>query len=341
MRGDPSAGRLFSPLRGKIIGMPQQVLIVDDSHLVLDILSDAFSGEGFETRVAHDAAEAIGLIETERPDLIIADIVMPGMDGWSFFEAVRTRPHCADVPFVFLTQERELPSRLRGLRGGAQDYITKPFSVEEILARAHRVLDRRASMRPGQGGPASPLSGHASLLPVSDLLQLLAMNGRTGALRLFGEATGRVYLLEGKIVNAQSGRVHGRKALFRLLAWEDVEFRFDTGEVALDSVTTEIHDSADSVLVEGLVERDELHRIKDSLPGHRQVLARVSSNGGQPSPAAPAEVLEAPTSLESRILALAAGMPTFLDVLDDLPESDVTIARAVEALMRRGALEAR
>src|SRR4030095_7583123 len=142
--------------------MPQQhVLIVDDSSLVLDILSDAFSGEGFETRVAHDATEAIEMIEQKRPDLIIADIVMPGMDGWSFCEAVRALPQCADVPFVFLTQERALPSRLRGLRAGAQDYITKPFSVEEILARAHRVLDWSVQARPVASGQASPRAGPA------------------------------------------------------------------------------------------------------------------------------------------------------------------------------------
>jgi len=255
------------------------------------------------------------------------------MDGWSFFEAVRSRPHCADVPFVFLTQQRELPSRLRGLRGGAQDYITKPFSVEEILARAHRVLERRAAVRPAARGPASTLSGHASLLPVADLLQLLAMNGRTGALRLFGAATGRVFLQEGRIVNALSGRASGRKALFRLLAWEDVEFRFDTGQAALESVVTEIDDPADSVLMEGLVERDELQHLRRCLPGPDQVLGAAAANG---APAGPE-----PTYVESRVLALAAGAPTFQDVLDQLPESDVIIARAVEALLRRGALEAR
>src|SRR5262245_61290409 len=263
--------------------MPQiSVLIVDDSHLVLDILSDAFSGEGFETRVAHDATEAIDMIEEKRPDLIIADIVMPGMDGWSFFEAVRSRPHCVDVPFVFLTQQRELPSRLRGLRGGAQDYITKPFSVEEILARAHRVLERRAATVPAARGTA-PLSGHASLLPVADLLQLLAMNGRTGVLRLFGQAVGRVFLVEGRIVNALSGRASGRKALFRLLAWDDVEFRFEPGVAALESVATEIRDPADSVLVEGLVERDEMQRLKGSLPALDQVLSIAPSRGERPA----------------------------------------------------------
>ena len=138
-----------------MVRVPLQVLIVDDSQLVLDILSDAFSGEGFDTRLARNAQEALDLIELQRPDLIIADIVMPGMDGWSFFEAVRARPHCADIPFVFLTQERELPSRLRGLRSGAQDYITKPFSVQEILARAHRVLDPTTAARSAPRGPVT------------------------------------------------------------------------------------------------------------------------------------------------------------------------------------------
>src|SRR5262245_55024134 len=310
------------------------VLIVDDSSLVLDILSDAFSGEGFETRVAKDASEAIDLLERERPDLIIADIVMPGMDGWRFFEEVRARPHCADVPVVFLTQERGLPSRLRGLRGGAQDYISKPFSVEEILARAHRVLERRAAMRPQPAGQMSPLSGHASLLPVADLLQLLAMNGRTGALRLFGDTTGRVFLEDGRIINALSGRARGRKALFRILSWEDVEFRFDPGADAIASVATEIHEPADSVLMEGLLERDELARINDRLPAHHQVLATVVASGGRP---AVAEL----TSMERAVLDLAESAATFLDVLDGLPETDAVIARTVEALLRRGSLEAR
>jgi len=314
---------------------PTQVLVVDDNQLVLDILSDAFSGEGFETRTARDAREAMSFLEQQRPDLIIADIVMPGMDGWSFFEAVQALPHCVDVPFVFLTQERELPSRLRGLRSGAQDYITKPFSVEEILARAHRVLERRTSARPPARGAAAPLTGHASIIPVADLLQLLAMNARTGALRLFGEATGRVFLREGRIVNALSGRASGLKALFRMLAWEDVEFQFEAGDEALESIASEIQGPSESIVVEGLVERDELQNLKSGLPGLDQVLGAVADQSRRTE----AEKAE-PSELERRVLALAAGAPTFLDVLDQLPESDVTIARAVEALLRRGELEA-
>src|SRR3954470_5471322 len=95
---------------------------------------------------------------------------------------------------------------------------------ENIIAPSHRVLDRTPAARPASRAAGSPLSGNASVLSVSDLLQLLAMNGRTGALRLFGQATGRVFLRDGRIVNALSGRATGRKALFRMLAWEDTEF---------------------------------------------------------------------------------------------------------------------
>ena len=176
-----------------------------------------------------------------------------------------------------------------------------------------------------------------SVLPVSDLLQLLAMNGRTGVLRLRGDGMGRVFLQEGRIVNALSGRASGRKALFRMLAWEDAEFHFDAGAEVSEPVAVEIHEPADSILVHGLVERDEMQHLKEDLPGLDQVLGAVAGAAG---PADEGAASPAAADVERRVLALAAGAPTFLDVLDQLPESDVTIARAVKALLLRGALEA-
>jgi len=112
------------------------VLIVDDSPLIRQVVADAFIPSGYLILMAADGSEALRKITQKHPDLIVADILMPVMDGWRLCEEVRRVPETAQIPFIFLTTEQEAQKRVRGLRMGADDYLTKPFSREELLARA-------------------------------------------------------------------------------------------------------------------------------------------------------------------------------------------------------------
>ena len=119
--------------------MPR-ILIVDDEPEIVRGLEDNLRFEGYETSTAADGREALAVAAREAPDLILLDIMMPGISGWDVCRDLRGRG--IDVPIIMLTARGEEADRVRGLELGADDYITKPFSLRELLARVRAVLRR-------------------------------------------------------------------------------------------------------------------------------------------------------------------------------------------------------
>ena len=119
-----------------------RLLVVDDEPNILELLSASLRFAGFDVATAANGAEALRVAETFRPDLIVLDVMMPGIDG---FEVVRRlRKEEQRMPVLFLTAKDSTEDKITGLTLGGDDYITKPFSLEEVIARIRAVL-RRAS----------------------------------------------------------------------------------------------------------------------------------------------------------------------------------------------------
>jgi DNA-binding response OmpR family regulator len=122
----------------------RSVLVVDDEPLVLQFVIDLLRSAGYEPIGAEDALAAAELLGSERPELVLLDVNMPGVDGLSLLQRIR---RSSDVPVILLTGRGDEQDRIDGLRSGADDYIVKPFSVGELLARVESVLRRS---RPGR-----------------------------------------------------------------------------------------------------------------------------------------------------------------------------------------------
>lgn len=119
---------------------PIRVLVVDDEPDLADLVATALRFDGCETAVAHDANEAVRIARTLRPDIAVLDVMLPGEDGVRLLSRLRRdRP---SLPAILLTARGETRDRIAGLRAGADDYVTKPFSLEELLARLQAVLRR-------------------------------------------------------------------------------------------------------------------------------------------------------------------------------------------------------
>ena len=120
------------------------ILVVDDEPQITRLAQDYLVRDGFRVFVAADGGAALTLARHEQPDLVVLDLNLPGMDG---LEVCRTLRRSSDVPIVMLTARAEETDRLIGLELGADDYITKPFSPRELVARVRAVLDTRARRR--------------------------------------------------------------------------------------------------------------------------------------------------------------------------------------------------
>lgn len=114
------------------------VLVVDDAETNIDILVETLGSE-YEVSVAMDGESALEAVESELPDIILLDIMMPGMDGYEVCQRLKSNPKTSEIPIVFLTAKSGDEDRARGIELGAVDYITKPFEISEVKAvvKAH------------------------------------------------------------------------------------------------------------------------------------------------------------------------------------------------------------
>jgi two-component system alkaline phosphatase synthesis response regulator PhoP len=122
--------------------MPQRVLVVDDDHQIVRLVSSYLEQAGMTVLTAFDGENALRVIQKERPDLIVLDLMLPGRSGWEITQWLRGQSHLADIPILMLTARVEDSDKIHGLELGADDYLTKPFNPLEMVARAKAILRR-------------------------------------------------------------------------------------------------------------------------------------------------------------------------------------------------------
>ncbi len=129
-----------TPVLTRADGSPLRVLVVDDEVNIAELLSMALRYEGWQVATAHTGSKAVALAKEDRPDVVVLDVMLPDFDGMEVLR--RMRGHHPDVPVLFLTARDAVEDRVAGLTAGGDDYVTKPFSLEEVVARLRALLRR-------------------------------------------------------------------------------------------------------------------------------------------------------------------------------------------------------
>jgi two-component system, OmpR family, alkaline phosphatase synthesis response regulator PhoP len=194
----------------------KQILVVDDEPRIVDIARDYLERAGFQVAAAGDGPAALEAARRARPDLVVLDLGLPGMDGLDVAKALRAS---GDIPIVILTARDEEVDRVLGLELGADDYMTKPFSPRELVARVRAVLRRseRATQEAGD------------VLRVEDVVLDVPRMRATVAGRVLDLTPTEFQLLAAFV--AQPGRVFTRSQLLDVLhgvAFESYERAIDT-----------------------------------------------------------------------------------------------------------------
>lgn len=248
------------------------VLLVDDDADILEFLSVYLETSGHSVTASESGEAALAAIEAEAPELIIADIRMPGMSGYELCRRVRGSGRDR-IPFIFCSALGGTPERIRGLRMGADDYVVKPVNPEELLLKVETILGR--SRRLGRLEESlsyrdTPvlLEGSLGELSVPDLLQiadvarwhdvrldLVAENGARGLLFLSGD----------RLLHAEADELAGLPAFHRLLGWSAGSFRVETsafeGEPTIDR-------KLDGCLLEGVARLDHFRHLEERVGSH-------------------------------------------------------------------------
>lgn len=120
--------------------MGKKILIVDDEPNIVMTLEYAFKKQEFEVFIARDGSEAIEILESNIPDVVLLDVMMPNVDGYQTLEIIKNNSHLRDTKVVFLTAKNKASDIEKGLKLGADKYITKPFSVKKIVSEIQELL---------------------------------------------------------------------------------------------------------------------------------------------------------------------------------------------------------
>ena len=197
--------------------MGQRILVVEDDEALSTLLEYNLSTAGFETVLAHDGDEALLKLAEDVPDLIILDWMLPGVSGIEICRQARARKQTRSTPIIMLTARGEEADRIRGLDTGADDYVTKPFSVVELVARVKAVLRRSGSV------------GSDDVFNIADI----TLDGDTRRVRR-GEREVHLGPTEFRLLEClmrRPGRVYSREQLLDLVWGRDVYVEVRTVDV--------------------------------------------------------------------------------------------------------------
>jgi len=198
--------------------VPARVLVVEDERDIAALVAYHLTKEGYQVRTAAGGSEALEAGSEERPDLVILDVMLPGFSGLEVLQEIRRRPELEDLPVVMLTARREEIDRITGFELGADDYVTKPFSPQELVLRVGAVL-RRAQAPPVAGASRTLRAG-----PIAVDLNAMRVEVDGAEVRL----TPTEYRLLVSLMERR-GRVQSRDQLLRA-AW-DIHVRIETRTV--------------------------------------------------------------------------------------------------------------
>jgi uncharacterized protein (TIGR02266 family) len=211
------------------------VMVVDDDHGCRTLAAAPFRHRGDYVRVAPDGFEALAQCLKEPPDVIICDVQMPRMDGWSLLRMVRTRPSLSSVPFVFLTTLGGEAERLRGYQLGVDDYIAKPFRGKELQARVDRIV-ARVHAAPHALAEKKTLRGDLTQVSLASVLSFLELERKTGELLVVGQKTAQLFMRNGRLLRIEiNGLVADSTSIevvYDVLDWTQGQFEFTAQDVS-------------------------------------------------------------------------------------------------------------
>ncbi len=242
--------------------MAPHVLVADDDAWISRMVATVLEKRGYSVETAVDGEDALARALARTPDLLITDVMMPKMDGWTLVRQLRSHPELAMMPVIFLTALSSEDDRIRGFRLGADDYVTKPFRFEELDLRVAKTLRRAAqSVQDTRDQLAgSGLRGDLSQVGLSSLLVLIEMERKTGLLQLRAPEEGlsaQILVRDGKVVHARLDDAEDpvdAECVYYLLTWGAGEFEFIACLVeGVDRVTV----STTHLLMEGARLMDE------------------------------------------------------------------------------------
>jgi CheY-like chemotaxis protein len=202
------------------------VLIVDDEPNIVTIMAYELKKQGYTVLAASDGQQALDLAKSQPPDLIIADVMMPVMDGYELCRRIKESPSLRAIPFIFLTAKAGVENQIYGYAIGAQKYLTKPTKREQLLKVVNIRLKAAADARALFAKKAKKFDGDLAVISVFSLLDMYYIGGWTGAIEMRhpGGRTGRIEFRNADITACSLDGKEDTGTFTQLLTWNEGSF---------------------------------------------------------------------------------------------------------------------
>lgn len=306
----------------------KKVIIVDEQPHYIVGLKKGLLQNGYEVYYAEDGDSALALTRQVEPDIILSEVHLPQLDGLSLLQTIRNDEKYHDLPFIFLSNQKKVEDRIKSIQLGVDDYIQKPYFVEEVIARIGLILsEKEAELAAGQLGS---FAGNLSEMNLIDLIQTLELGNKSGILTLKRNGKqGQVQIQSGNVVNARFEQFSGEEALERMFTWTEGFFQVLMTEVKVPQKAVKLNNK--QLVEHGLEKVTQWESLKTQLPPLNSIIIPMAD--------IPDTILLSLTDDEQQVLEQIDGKHSILELIEQIPRDEIESLQIFQSLLRKNLIQ--
>lgn len=304
----------------------KRILIADNDPREIQELRNSLVSTGFEVRIVDNGASALKLCREFKPHLVLSEIKLPKIDGHHLLRELRSQSATKSIPFVLMSRHRTVDERVHSIRLGVDDYISKPFDVNEVIVRLENILKEIELLNATPDKNFKGFAGKLNEMNLADILKTLEIGKKSAVVEMQQEfSEGLIYVKHGEVYDVILDSLNPNEALSKLFLWSDGVFRVRMGEVERAKI---VNIPTHELLYEGIIRRDRWEQICKKLP---PLQVKVRQN----------EAIK-DTNLtrdEKNVLNLINGKSRIIDLIESSQLDDLQALDVIASLIQRGRLQ--
>lgn len=296
-----------------VLKEPKKVLIVDSLPDAAVGLQKSLTSSGYQVFLVHNGDEALSIAQSEQPDIIVSEVRLPQLDGHVLLNTVRADKKLSRCPFIFLSSQKKVEERIESIMLGADDYITKPYYIQEVIARIEMLLAEKDKRR-----SRDLFSGRLSEMNLVDIIQTLEVGQKSGILKLQRNGRqGEIHFQAGTVIDARYASYPPVESINKMFTWTEGVFQVQMTDIR---GPRKLDLSNQELIRKGLHKIREWEELKIDLPPLSAVptLHHLSAQDTLPSL----------SQEDKQILRSIDGERTLLDIIENFQTDEViTLSR--------------
>ncbi|MFQ5822633.1 MAG: response regulator [bacterium] len=303
----------------------RRILIADNNPQEVQDLRKSLVASGYEVKIVDNGVDALNICREFRPHLVLSEVKLPKIDGHHLLRELKSQTTTKSIPFILMSRHRAVEERVHSINLGVDDYISKPFDINDVLLHFEIILKEIEKFESTPKNHTKGFSGKLSEMNLIELLQTMEIGKKTGVVKLQNDSKeGIVFLKDGVILDVSLDDLEPKDALYRLFTWGEGTFRVEIKEINRTKVLKE---SMGDLIYQGLIRRDRWERLSKRLPPLQAVIKqgpKLNENNL--------------TNEERSLIRLINGKMRLIDLIELSKCDDLKALQIVSDLFVRGSI---